>query len=152
MSESLIITTLFDYGAWAWLIAAAVLLILEVFAPGVFLIWFGVAAAVVGVIALNWPMPILWQLAIFAGASIVSLYAARAVFRYGVEVSDPENLNVRGHQYVGRVVIVEDPIENGRGRARIGDTLWAVEGPDSPQGARVRVTGARGTVLTVESA
>ena len=59
MDNSLIVSTLTEYGGWAWLIAGAALLILEVFAPGVFLIWFGVAAAVVGVVALNVELPLL---------------------------------------------------------------------------------------------
>ncbi len=152
MDNSLIVSTIATYGAWIWLIAGVALLVLEVFAPGVFLLWFGIAAALVGVIALNWPMPLIWQLAVFGLASILSLVAARTVFRYGVEVSDPESLNVRGHQYLGRVVVVEDAIVNGRGKVRIGDSIWGAEGEDAPKGARVRVTGAQGTMLKVEAA
>ena len=152
MDNSLIISTLGAYGAWVWLIAGVLLLILEVFAPGVFLIWFGLAAAIVGVVALNWPMPLLWQLGIFAAVSVLLLLAAKSVFRYGAEVSDPESLNVRGNQYVGRIVLVEEAIVNGRGRVRVGDSLWSAEGPEAAAGSRVRVTGARGTMLTVEAA
>ena len=36
-------------GGWAWLIFGAILLGLELLLPGFFLIWFGVAAAIVGV-------------------------------------------------------------------------------------------------------
>ena len=39
---------------------------------------------------------------------------------------------------------------HGRGKVRLGDTLWAADGPDCPAGTRVRVTGAAGTVLLVE--
>jgi membrane protein implicated in regulation of membrane protease activity len=35
---------------------------------------------------------------------------------------------------------------------RVGDTLWPVEGPDTPVGAEVKVTAAKGTVLVVERA
>ena len=41
---------------------------------------------------------------------------------------------------------------DGRGKVRLGDSIWAVEGPDTPAGARVTVTGAKGTVLVVERA
>ena len=48
-------------GAWNWLILAVVLLCLEVVTPGVSFLWFGLAAVVVGVLALAlgfaWP----WQ-------------------------------------------------------------------------------------------
>jgi membrane protein implicated in regulation of membrane protease activity len=69
-----------------------------------------------------------------------------------VAISDLPDLNVRGQQYVGRAVVVEQAIENGRGKVRVGDTLWSAEGPDVPAGARVTVTGSKGTVLVVEPA
>jgi membrane protein implicated in regulation of membrane protease activity len=48
--------------------------------------------------------------------------------------------------------MVEEPIVHGRGKVRIGDTLWMAEGPDAPAGAEVRVTAAQGAVLRVELA
>jgi membrane protein implicated in regulation of membrane protease activity len=51
---------------------------------------------------------------------------------------------------VGRVGLLEEAIEQGRGKARVGDTLWTVEGQDSPVGAQERITAAHGTVLKVE--
>jgi membrane protein implicated in regulation of membrane protease activity len=45
-----------------------------------------------------------------------------------------------------------EPISGGYGRARVGDSVWKVSGPELPAGTRVRVTGADGTVLTVEAA
>ena len=66
--------------------------------------------------------------------------------------SDLPDLNVRANQYVGRSLIVEQAIQNGRGKVRVGDTLWTAEGPDSPAGARVTVKEAKGNVLVVERA
>ncbi|MBK5198868.1 MAG: hypothetical protein JJE37_11400, partial [Methyloceanibacter sp.] len=45
-----------------------------------------------------------------------------------------------------------DPIVNGRGSVKIGDSIWRVEGPELPMGARIRVVGADGTVLKVVAA
>ena len=67
-----------------------------------------------------------------------------------VSRSDQPDLNRRAAQLVGRVLIVEEAIEGGRGKVRVGDTLWPVEGPDAPVGAEVRVTAAKATVLLVE--
>ena len=64
--------------------------------------------------------------------------------------TDQPDLNRRPDQFVGRVVLVEEAIARGHGKVRIGDTLWAAEGPDAPAGAQVRVTAARGAVLRVE--
>ena len=69
-----------------------------------------------------------------------------------VAVSDLPDLNVRGQQYIGRSLVVEQAIQNGRGKVRVGDSMWAAEGPDAPAGSRVTVTGTRGTVLVVERA
>lgn len=45
-----------------------------------------------------------------------------------------------------------EPIVGGRGRIKVGDTVWIAEGPDMPIGAHAKVTGTRGTVLVVERA
>jgi membrane protein implicated in regulation of membrane protease activity len=64
--------------------------------------------------------------------------------------TDQPDLNRRPEQLVGRVLVVEEAIDSGRGKVRAGDTLWPVQGPDAPPGAEVRVTAAHGTVLQVE--
>jgi len=46
-----------------------------------------------------------------------------------VSKSDQPNLNRPAAQLVGRVVVVAEAIEGGRGKVRVGDTLWPVEGP-----------------------
>ena len=62
------------------------------------------------------------------------------------------HLNRRAENYVGTVHRLECAIVNGRGRARVDDGSWAVEGPDLPEGADVRVVGVNGVVLRVEKA
>ena len=69
-----------------------------------------------------------------------------------ISLSDQPDLNRRGAQYIGRTVTVEEAIIAGRGKVRVGDTLWPVEGPDASIGARVKVTAVRGTALVVEAA
>ena len=66
--------------------------------------------------------------------------------------SDEPDLNTRAAQYVGRVVTVEEAISDGRGKVRVGDTVWNAQGADAPQGARVKITGTNGTCLLVEHA
>ncbi len=137
------------YGPWLWFAAASALLILETMMPGVHFLWFGVSAAIVGVVALLLPMALPWQLILFALISVFIVYAVRRYTGPTVAVSDEPVLNVRGAQYIGRTVVVEDDIRNGRGKVRVGDTLWPASGEDAPAGARVTVTGVDGTVLVV---
>lgn len=63
------------------------------------------------------------------------------------------DLNRRGDQLIGRVLTVVDAIERGgRGSVRAADGVWPAEGNEAAAGASVRVTGCKGTVLTVEPA
>jgi len=140
---------LIELGAWNWLILAVVLIILESVVPGIHFVWFGMAATIVSVIALATGIDWQWQLLIFG---LLSFAAAITVRRYATphnSPSDQPGLNMRGSYYVGRIVIVEDAIQNGRGRVRLGDGLWTAEGPDLPPGATARITSLQGTVLTV---
>ena len=143
---------LYTLGPWNWFILAVVLFILETMIPGVHFLWFGLAAVVVGFLALvigvAWP----WQVLAFGLISVLAVFWVRKYARPDMAISDLPDLNVRGQQYIGRSLVVEQAIQNGRGKVRVGDTVWQAEGPDAPAGARVRVTGARGTVLVVERA
>ena len=137
---------------WHWWIAAAVLGAVETVLPGAVAIWFAVGAAVVGALLLVFPLPWQLQLVLFGGLSIAALYLWRKFKIGGPESTGLPRLNRRGDQYVGQLCTLFEPISGGFGRARIGDSVWKVSGPDLPAGASVRVTGADGTVLTVEAA
>ena len=50
---------------------------------------------------------------------------------------------------MGRTFTLERPIVDGRGRLKVDDTMWLVEGPDLPAGTRVQVTGVDNTLLRV---
>ena len=54
--------------------------------------------------------------------------------------------------WFGRVLPLEQGIVDGRGRIKIGDAFWVVEGPDLATGTHVRITGTDGVNLHVEAA
>jgi membrane protein implicated in regulation of membrane protease activity len=137
---------------FAWAVAALLLFAAEVLAPGAFMLWLGLAAAVTFVIVLLLPMPLLAQVGLFVVLGLVSIQVYRTWFRGRGTRSDQPLLNRRVAQLVGRVVPLERAIVNGRGRVQIADALWDVEGPELPAGAAVRVVGADGTTLRVEPA
>jgi inner membrane protein len=141
----------FDY--WSWWTIAIVLLVIELVAPGVFFLWIGLAAMVVGIIAFLFP-EIGWQIdfVLFAVLSVVAALIGRRFWRAKAGDSPDPTLNQRGQQYVGQVLMLQAAIANGHGRANAGDSSWAVTGPDLPEGARVRVVGVEGAKLKVESA
>lgn len=137
---------------WWWLTAGVALAILELLAPGFFLVWIGAAAAATGVVVALVPMPLPYQLGIFAIFAFAAVFAGRVYYsRNPVPTSDP-NLNERASRLIGQTVIVESAIENGRGRVKVGDGVWNAQGPDLPAGASVVIVASDGTCLTVEPA
>jgi membrane protein implicated in regulation of membrane protease activity len=139
-------------GAWNWLIVGLVLVALEVVAPGVFLLWLGLAALLVGLISLvvDW----VWQVQViaFAAFSVAAVPLWRRVAQQSEANPESEFLNRRSDALVGRVFTLEKPIVDGSGTVRIDDTVWRVSGPDCPAGSRVKVVHADGASLKVEVA
>ena len=136
---------------WGWLILAAILATAEVLIPGFFLIWFAFAALVTGLIALFLPVSVTIQIALFAIFAVASVYAGRRWFLNNpIESADPK-LNDRGARLVGEVVTVVEAIDAGRGRVKVGDSVWNAKGADAAVGAKVRIAGADGSVLRVEA-
>lgn len=143
-----------ELGPWNWWVLGFVLLAAELVAPGVFLIWIGVAALVVGILSLLlWEVGFwIWQvqLVLFALLSVAAVLLGRRFVLSTSETSDEPLLNQRAESLVGRTAVLEKPIAEGRGRIRLDDTFWIVEGPDLPAGTRVRVVSTNGRNLTVE--
>lgn len=136
---------------WIWLSIGAVLFIIELMVPGIFFVWFALAAAAVGGLLFVLPMTTIWQVVVFCVFSIISVAIGRAIFgSYKDPRSDKPLLNLRGRQLVGRTLVLTEAIVGGRGRVLAGDSMWLVTGPDLPVEARVRVTGVEGTMLVVE--
>src|SRR3954452_23330256 len=139
-------------GHWNWFIAAAVFFLIEILAPGTFMMWLGLAALLVGSISLGveWG----WQVQIIAFAvfSIAAIPAWRRLSRNVEAPVDRPFLNRRAEGYVGRIFTLDKPIVDGLGTVRIDDTVWRVSGPDCPAGSRVKIARAEGANLTVEAA
>ena len=137
----------------AWAVLALLLIAAETLAPGAFLLWMGLAAAAVFLGVLLVPgIPVLAQAAAFVVLSFVAIQVYRRWFRKAGRQSDQPLLNRRGAQTIGRVAVLEQPIDRGQGRIRLDDAFWMVEGPDLPAGSDVRITGADGMTLQVEAA
>jgi inner membrane protein len=97
-------------------------------------------------------IPLLAQVAAFIVLSFISIQVYRKWFRGRERQSDQPALNRRAAALVGRVVPLERGIVQGRGRVQIADAYWDVSGPELPVGSLVRITGADGMTLQVESA
>jgi membrane protein implicated in regulation of membrane protease activity len=136
---------------WLWLIGGVVLLIAEIVAPGVFLVWIGIAAIVTGAFALLFGIGVAGQLGLFALYSVLAVIVGRRVYGVsGVEASDPL-LNDRGARLLGKRVLVVQPVDEDSGRVRVGDSERSARGGPAQPGERVRITGVDGNCLIVEA-
>jgi membrane protein implicated in regulation of membrane protease activity len=138
---------------WHWVVFGVALAALETVIPGAVAIWFGIAAAVVGLVLLA-QVPLGWELQwiAFALLGMAALIAYRRWDATHPDVDEQPNLNQRGVQYIGSEFVLVEPIEQGFGKAKVGDGVWKVSGPELPAGTRVKVTGVNGAVLVVAAA
>lgn len=135
---------------WHWLVLGSALLLIEVFTPGFVFIWLAVAAGATGL--LLWLVPQLaWQaqVLIFAGLAVASVGAWFAWQKRRPRTEAANGLNNRALAMVGSEAVLIAPIGPGHGRVRLADSTWLATGPELPAGTRVRVVGARGTLLVV---
>ncbi len=140
------------YGPWAWFVAGLVLLALELVVPGGYFLWLGAAGLVTGLLSfipgLSWP----WQVTIFGVLAIAIVVVWTLVTRNRVQKTDNPFLNRRAERFVGHEGVIDEPIRDGSGRLKLGNSVWRISGPDLAAGQKVRVIGADGPVLKVEAA
>jgi hypothetical protein len=139
-------------GNWNWLIAGLILIGVEMLAPGVFMLWLGLAAFLVGLLSFAVEMSWQLQLLAFAAFALAAVPLYRRLGRRQLEDTDQPFLNRRADALVGQVFTLEQPIVDGAGTVRVGDTVWRVAGPDTPAGNRVRIVTADGAALRVDPA
>lgn len=134
---------------WDWFVAGGLLLAIEVVAPGVFMLWLGLAAILVGLLSLivDWGWQAQFITFAVAAVAMIPLYMRLSL---GGGRTDQPFLNRRGDALVGRIFTLERPIVGGAGTVRVDDSLWRVMGPDSPAGGRIKVVSIDGAALHVE--
>lgn len=139
-------------GSWGWVLFGIALMAVEMLAPGLFMIWLGLAAILTGVIDAAFSLS--WQTSslVFAILSIAAVLAGRRLTMRRGDVPDPaQDLNTRGHNLIGQSFRLDRPLLNGEGQLKIGDTIWRIAGEDMVAGAHVKVTGLEGTTLKVKA-
>lgn len=138
-----------NLAVWDWLAFAALLLIVKVFGTAGYFLWFGTAAAMVGLLLLAFPELFwVWQFIAFALLSLaVALIWWRRLRR---QPTVAPGLNRRGSELLGGEYLLQEAISAGRGKIKAGDSYWLVSGPDLDKGQRVKVIGQDGTILQVE--
>lgn len=139
---------------YGWWLLALVLIGAELMVPGFFMLWIGIAAVSIGLILIVLPeMSFLAQTVLFVLLALINCYCYwRFIRRMAGGPSDQPLLNRRGEQLIGRRFVLDSAIVNGQGKARVGDSLWLVEGPELPAGAAIEVVAVDGSTLKVRAA
>jgi membrane protein implicated in regulation of membrane protease activity len=135
---------------WIWMILAALFVVGEIFTAAFFLLWFGVGAAVAGILALAGTGFGL-QLAVFIVVSFM-LFAVSRKFAERFTKKQPPGIGA--DRFIGEPCVVLEEIDNARysGRVRMDREEWRAESEDGeviPAGRRVVVTRISGTHLVV---
>lgn len=136
---------------WLWLIGGVLLLIMEVIAPGFFLVFVGAAAMATGLFTLLFGLGVPSQLALFVLYSVIAVLVGRRVYSNRHHDSVDPLLNDRVGRLVGKVVTVVSAVDDHSGRVRVGDSEWSARGGPAAVGDRVKITGVEGNCLTVEA-
>ena len=135
---------------WVWIAGGLILLGLEIVISGTFLLWFGIAAIIVGI--LSFLLETSWQMdgIVFLVISIGSLVVFKRYVVKGEKSKVDPLVNQRIARYIGREYKLIEGISQGTGRIKIGDTVWRVHGPDLEAGSLVRLVSSDGASLKVE--
>ena len=134
-----------------WFAVAILFVIGEIFTTGFFLLWFGVGAAVSGVLALLGVGPIV-QLAVFVVLSGI-LFASTRKLADRITGTQPPGVGADRFVNKSGVVIVEIDPKKNTGRVRVYYDEWRAEsesGEIIPEGTPIFVTGIEGTHLIVQ--
>ncbi|MBP6080756.1 MAG: NfeD family protein [Providencia sp.] len=112
--------------AWFWLCLGGLLLIGELIGTGGYLLWTGIAAVLVGFIALV--LPFLgweWQGILFAIFTIVSAVLWRK-WLSGRQNTKADDVNQISHQLIGIKARLLTDTEEGFSRVRLADGSWRI--------------------------
>lgn len=143
-----------NFGVWGWMSLGVILMLLELFIPGTFMIWFGFGAVFTGLfVAVFNPLTAGVQILIFTVMSLLSV--AFGIFAYakifGKNKENAGNLKTGAKRFVGQTFIVSEAIKYGKGKICIGDTVWIAKASENiEKGSEVLVKDVKGTVLFVD--
>nr|WP_314739065.1 NfeD family protein [uncultured Haemophilus sp.] len=140
-----------NWTLWHWLILGFALLIGEVLTPGVFLLWWGLAALVTGILQFIFPNAAFVQLAIFYAilACVFSVIWWKYQHSKDCREQSHSTLNQRDHALLGAQGTVQEISPNGIGRGIFGDTTWRIQGDDLSVGDLIQVERVEGITLMV---
>ena len=140
---------------WHWLAFGIALGGVEMLSASFFLIFPAISAGLVALVVLIEP-ELDWrlQVLIFSVLSVLSTVIGRAWLNRIRATGAPMTINVRGQNYAGRRIRLQETFEQGQGRLQIDGIWWraAGAGPETiPVGTLVEVIEADGATLLIRT-
>jgi membrane protein implicated in regulation of membrane protease activity len=135
-----------------WMAVAALFVIGEIFTAGFFLFWFGVGAAVAGILALlGFGTGVQW-----ASFAIVSGILFAVSRRFAEKFTKEQPPGIGADRFINKTGVVLEEINNlkNTGQVRIGKDKWRADsetGRVLPEGTQIKVTRLDGTHVVVKS-
>ena len=146
---------MFDSVIANWVLAGLCLSLLELIVPGVFLIWFGLAAFLMSIVAYFAPlMPVTTQLIWFALFSAVfalcGFFCYRYIFKKIKEPAEYKNLNDTAEQLVGKLVTLAEDCVDNQTKVKVGDSFWlAYCEKQLKKGDRAKIVGVKDSLILI---
>ena len=136
---------------WIWVIVGVLLIIGEIFTAGFFLIWFGIAAIIAGIIAF-FELSVVWQGVAFLIISGILLAGTRQLAERYTKKQPP---GIGADRFIGKVGVVLEDIDNDKntGRVRVEEDKWradSLEGDIITKDSKVQVIKIEGTHVVVK--
>jgi len=136
---------------WIWMILAAFFVVAEIFTAGFFLLWFGIGAAVAGVMSLL-DLGFGWQLGAFVIVSGTLFAVSR---RFAEKFTKKQPPGIGADRFIGKEGLVLEEIDNikNTGRVRLKKEEWRADsesGEVLAVGKQVEVVRLDGTHLVVK--
>lgn len=136
---------------WHWILGGLTLIGVELLLfPGSFFLWIGLTAILIGLLTFAFPLSLGMQLLIFSPLALAITWYGKSLIKKNM-TSDAPLLNRRADQLIGLTFVLSAPIKDGIAQAKVGDSVWQVNGPDLPKGTKVIVTEIQGNTLIVEA-
>ncbi len=139
---------------WVWIVGGIGLILAELLIPSFFVVWFGLGALLVGLLALLIPgLSLTVQLAIWTAASLAMVMLWFKVFKPGFHKTRIGTAAGEAVGEIGLLVSAVAPFERGKVRFQrpvLGSEEWVCMA-DTPiaAGERVKVVAVEGSFLTV---
>ncbi len=135
---------------WIWMVLAALFVIGEIFTAGFFILWFGIGAAVAGLLAM-FGLHAGWQWGSFIVISGILIAISR---RFADRVTAPQPPGIGADRWIDKTGVVIEAIndQENRGRIRLESEEWRACTETEERiaaGTKVRVLRVEGTRLIV---